>query len=55
MGSARVVFGDVAWCPTCKGTKKTKAGKKKVDCLACGGTGLVPNKGPIPVNRKVLR
>lgn len=55
MGDRRLVFGDVAWCPTCKGAKKVKRGEKRVDCVVCGGTGIVPNEGPIAVNRKVLR
>ena len=52
--SKRIVFGDVAWCPTCRGTKKKTVNHKKVDCAACGGTGIIPNKGPVPGNMKVM-
>lgn len=53
----RLHFGEVTWCPTCKGEGKIKRDPKKpkVVCGVCTGSGLVENKGPIAVNKKVLR
>jgi len=57
----KVDFGAVAVCPRCHAkTRKHKYGdvtdlrhkdpyKEKQPCLGCGGWGIVPNKGPIPM------
>lgn len=38
-------FGEWAICPKCH------ARIRKVACKVCGGTGVVPNQGPIPFLR----
>lgn len=52
------MFGDVVWCPRCRGTrrlkvaKKTGDGHKFIECDRCHGEGIVPNKGPIAPPKK---
>lgn len=39
----RLVFGEVAWCPVCRGSGK----REKKKCRRCSGYGYIPNVGPI--------
>lgn len=52
----RLVFGEVIWCPRCRGSKSIKELKgetvRQVVCPRCKGEGIVPNDEPIaPIRR----